>query len=149
MSMPEQFQNEFRFVFFTPAGKYDETIAFYRDVMEFPINGGFGEQPEQMRGTYVQAAGAVLEIISDPDEGPFLGRVLERGTHFRPAQGGYFLIEVENVDVLYRRLLDSGVHLHRTIADWPWGFRDFMIQDPCGNVLCLFSRRSSESVGNA
>jgi predicted enzyme related to lactoylglutathione lyase len=142
MSASETFQNEFRFVFFTPPGKYDETVAFYRDVMQFRLNGGFGERPEQMRGTYVQAANAVLEIISDPEESPFMGRVLERGQAFRAAQGGYILIEVENVDEIYRRLLESGVHLHRTIADWPWGFRDFMIQDPCGNVLCLFSRRS-------
>ena len=149
MNANNPFQNEFRFVIFTSPAKYDETIAFYRDVMQFPITGGFGESAADMRGTYVQAAAAVFEIISDPQGSPFQRRVLTEGQTFQPAQGGYFLIEVENVDAMYRRLLDGGASIDETIADWPWGFRDFMIKDPCGNTLCLFSRRATGSVDQA
>ncbi len=140
MSTPDTFQNEFRFVFFSPVELYEATIAFYRDVMRFPLRGGFGEDPGQVRGTYIQAASGLIEIIADPEESALFSSVLESGQRFQAARGGYFLIEVHNVDEIYRRLVDQGAAIHRAVTDWPWGFRDFMIQDPCGNTLCLFSR---------
>lgn len=141
MSSVPQFQNEFRFVFFTPPHLYDATIAFYRDTLGFPINGGFGSSASEMRGSYVQAAKGIFEIISDPTEGDFFRAALEPGEAFQPAQGGYFLIEVENVDEMVERLSGSGAALTGSAKDWPWGFREFRVQDPCGNVICLFSRR--------
>lgn len=141
MSSTASFENEFRFVFFAPVEVFDATIAFYRDVLRFPILGGFGERAQEMRGIYVQAAKGVLEIIADPTDSEFKAKALQPGARFVPAQGGYFLIEVENVDGLYERLRAEGATLIQPITDWPWGFRDFKITDPCGNVLCLFSRR--------
>jgi predicted enzyme related to lactoylglutathione lyase len=141
MSDPAAFQNEFRYVFFAPPERFDETVAFYRDVLQLPILGGFGESPTEMRGTYVQAAKGVLEIIADPGESELKRQALGPGQSFQPAQGGYLLIEVESVEDLHRRLTQEGAPIRGAVTDWPWGFRDFRIQDPCGNTLCLFSRR--------
>lgn len=141
MSSDLTFQNEFRFVFFAPPDQYDAAIAFYRDVLGFPINGGFGSAADEMRGSYVRAARGIFEIISDPTEGDFLRLALAPGEVFQPARGGYFLVEVENVDELYDRLTSAGTVIARPLMDWPWGFREFRIQDPCGNTLSLFSRR--------
>lgn len=141
MTNASSFQNEFRFVFFAPVDKFEATIAFYRDVLQMPILGGFGESPQEMRGRYVQAAKGVFEIIADPSESAFKAKVLQPGEQFVPAKGGYFLIEVEDVDALYERLIGQGVPVFQEITNWPWNFRDFKVADPCGNILCLFSRR--------
>jgi hypothetical protein len=44
------------------------------------------------------------------------------------------------VDALSRCVERARVPLLQEVRDWPWLFRDFKVQDPCGNVVCCFSR---------
>ncbi len=45
---------EFRYVFYAPRERYEDTLAFYRDVLGLPIVGGFSH------GTYFQASMGVI-----------------------------------------------------------------------------------------
>jgi len=137
-------QNEFRYVFFTPPDRFEQTVAFYRDQLGLPYKGGFGDSQSPMQGAYIQAAVGTIEIIADRQGSDLIRSVLTAGEKYHPPVGGYLLIEVENIDTLYTRLVEQKATFHQPIHNWPWGFRDFKIQDPCGNTVCLFSRVTIE-----
>jgi len=141
MSETPRFENEFRFVFFPPLDQYEAVISFYRDTLHLPVLGGFGASPDEMRGTYIQAAKGVLEIVADPTNSAFRQQAFSTGERYEPAHGGYLLIEVPNVEELYQQVSVQGVEIQQSMQDWPWGFRDFKVIDPAGNMVCLFSRR--------
>jgi predicted enzyme related to lactoylglutathione lyase len=50
------------------------------------------------------------------------------------------LIEVPNVDESAEQVRRRGATFLQEVRDWPWRFRDFKLADPCGNIICLFSR---------
>ncbi len=132
-------QGEFRYVFFAPAMRFDETVAFYRDGLGLPIKGGFGGPEETTQGAYVQAGSGLIEIILDR-EGEMKSTVLPHGQDYTAPSGGYLLIEVDNVDQAYARATRQGIPIQQHLRTWPWGHRDFKVQDPCGTVVSLFSR---------
>lgn len=66
--------------------------------------------------------------------------LLEPDTSYQPYHGGFLLIEVEDLGTLQRRIEGKGRQLMQGPRDWGWRFRDFKVEDPCGNVLCFFIR---------
>ncbi len=136
------YRGEFRYVFYTGEDLYEATLAFYAHSLGFPLIGGFGEWDGQRYsdGTYYRASVGVIEVIAGggvDDLRPILTGTVEPYTASR---GGFLLIEVPDVDALAASVKRSGVRLLQEVRDWPWLFRDFKVRDPCGNVLCLFSR---------
>ncbi len=127
------YRGEFRYVFFAPLRLYDKTVAFYRDVLGFPMVGGFSH------GTYLQASTGVVEIIADPGKGELRDQVHGTG-EYRPPQGAWLLIEVPDLDSVYRASVEARAEVLHEPRNWPWLFRDFKVKDPCGNVVCLFRR---------
>jgi predicted enzyme related to lactoylglutathione lyase len=134
------FENEFRFVFFAPPEKYEATFAFYRDALGLPHTGGFGEDPAGMRGVFLQAAAATIEIITDPTDSFLRRQIMQPDQVYQPALGGHLLIEVEDVDSRFTQARAAGAPVIQPLTNWPWDFRDFKVADPCGNIVCLFSR---------
>jgi predicted enzyme related to lactoylglutathione lyase len=134
------YQGEFRYVFIAPLGKFIATINFYRDVLEFPIVGGFTPTRDSSRGVFFQAAKAIIEIIEDPGQSRLKTQILPPGEDYIPPTGGFFLFEVPDVDREFQRIHAAGAHIIQNIIDRPWGHSDFKLIDPCGNLLCLFSR---------
>ena len=133
------YRGEFRYVFYAPTPKYEATVDFYSRLLEFPVVGGFGDASSPGQGVYLKASVGVLEVIRS--EGSDLrDMLLERGQEFRPPTGGFLMIEVNDVDALHRRVAERGAEILQPPRDWPWKFRDFKTADPCGNILCLFSR---------
>ncbi len=138
------YRGEFRYVFYTGQDLYDATLAFYADALRFPVVGGFGDRRERgySDGTYFQASVGVIEVIAgggDDDLRPILTGSVEA---YDAPRGGFLLIEVPDVDTLAASVERSGVPLHQAVHDWPWRFRDFKVRDPCGNIVCCFSRLS-------
>lgn len=66
--------------------------------------------------------------------------LLKPDTSYQPYHGGFLLIEVEDLETLQRRIEGTGRQLMQEPRDWGWRFRDFKVEDPCGNVLCFFIR---------
>lgn len=111
---------EFRFYYFTPA--YDETVAFYRDVLQFEVLRSWDRAEE--RGTIFRAPNGegLIEI--------------EHGDR-APAIHGGFYIEVDDVDGWYGRLRDRApVIAAPTVTSY--GHRNFKLHDPNGIELGFF-----------
>ena len=125
---------EFRYVFYTAFDKYEPTISFYRDVLELPITGGFSH------GTYFQASTGVIEVIQATGPHDLRDMLLAPNQRYQPPKGGFLLIEDRDLQALRRRVEQADATVVQDIPDWPWLFRDFKVVDPCGNVLCFFSR---------
>jgi catechol 2,3-dioxygenase-like lactoylglutathione lyase family enzyme len=48
-------------------------------------------------------------------------------------------IEVDDVDLIYRRLKKAGLEIVYDITDEPWGVRRFYTRDPFGNVVNILA----------
>jgi catechol 2,3-dioxygenase-like lactoylglutathione lyase family enzyme len=136
------YRGEFRYVFYTGDDLYDPTLDFYARVLDLPVVGGFGvrHQHGYSDGTYLAASVGVIEVIAgggDDDLRPILTGAVEP---YAPPRGGFLLIEVRDVDALAASVQRSGTRMLQALRDWPWLFRDFKVRDPCGNVVCCFSR---------
>jgi lactoylglutathione lyase len=93
-------------------------------------------------GPYIQArSGAVRIGICDQS-------TLPGDHHFSPAAlqgrkgiGTEIVLEVENLDAFYERVVKSGYGIREELAKRPWGLRDFRLVDPDGYYLRITERR--------
>lgn len=127
-------EGQFRFAYFT--GKYEETVAFYRDGLELYVleewDHGGGD-----RGTLLLAASGIIEVLALPAHG-----ALAHQWDTRTPQGAFMAIEVEDVDACYVTIKQKQLPITREIADQSWGHRSFCATEPNGLTLYLFSERN-------
>lgn len=114
--------SEFRFYFYTP--RYEETVRFYKDELEFAIFRQWDRTAED-RGT----------IFHSPNHKGFIE--VEFGA-VTPAIAGGFYIEVEDLESRYDRLLQRGVIPHKEIGITSYGHRNFKVLDPNGIEVAFF-----------
>jgi catechol 2,3-dioxygenase-like lactoylglutathione lyase family enzyme len=121
---------QFRFSYFTQ--DYDATVAFYRDGLGFPVVESWDRDPED-RGTLFGAASGLVEILKRPESGD--------SSHLwdkRPPQGAFMVIEVEDVDKTYRKVVEKGLPIQQELTTQAWGHRSFCIREPNGLTLYFF-----------
>jgi catechol 2,3-dioxygenase-like lactoylglutathione lyase family enzyme len=122
---------QFRFGYFTP--KYEATIAFYRDGLEFPIVEAWDRTADDL-GTLFGAASGIIEVVALPPSG--------QSDHLwdkRSAQGAFMVIEMENLAALYQRAIAKGLPIQQELKNQEWGHRSFCLQEPNGLTLYFFS----------
>ena len=51
------------------------------------------------------------------------------------------VIEVADVDAVYRRVVAAGLPIQHELANNAWGHRSFCVQEPNGITLYLYSGR--------
>lgn len=56
-------------------------------------------------------------------------------------------IRVHDAKALFGEHTRSGVEFHRTIADMPWGFKEFVVKDLDGRLLCFGEPAEGEDYG--
>ncbi|MGH7822209.1 MAG: VOC family protein [Candidatus Binatia bacterium] len=125
-------QGEFRFTYFS--AEYDGTVAFYRDTLELALLESWDRGPDD-RGTLFAAAAGIIEVLVRPRGGD--------SSHFwdeRPPQGAFMVIEVDDVDETYRRVVGKGVPIQQQLTTQAWGHRSFCIREPNGLTLYFFSK---------
>ena len=122
---------QFRCSFF--ARDYESTVAFYRDGLELPITETWDRGPDD-RGTLFAAASGLIEAMALPQQ-----RDDESVWDYRPPQGVFIVIEVEDVDSSYRRALEKKLPIKEELRDQDWGHRSFRVSDPNGITLYFFS----------
>lgn len=106
---------------------YDGTVAFYRDVLGFPVHEVW-DDPDG-RGTLLLAATAgLIEVIEDSPDHPA-----------EAPRGVTVSIEVPDVDTSHARLAAAGATITEPIGDRPWGHRNVGLRDPNGLDLVLFT----------
>ena len=107
-------QPEFRFYYFTP--RYEETVAFYRDILGFEIDRSW-DRPNDERGT----------VFRSPNG---LGLIEIESGHKPPSIAGGFYIEVPDVDHWYDRVRRAGAPVRKKLGDTNYGHRNFKTVDP-------------------
>ncbi|HEX8254070.1 MAG TPA: VOC family protein [Thermoanaerobaculia bacterium] len=113
---------EFRFYYFTSA--YDETVAFYRDVLRFPVYRSWDRDGGD-RGTIFSVPGAsgLIEIEAGEE---------------RPSIHGGFYIETADVDARFDELRRAGAPIVKELGDTSYRHRNFRTVDPSGIELTFF-----------
>lgn len=123
---------EFRYYYFT--SRYDETVAFYRDVLGFAVYREWSRPDD--RGTIFRApAGRGLIEI-------------EAGTTL-PASAGGLYIEVADVDDWHERLRGRGAPIHAPLRNTSYGHRSFKTVDPSGLEVAFFSYLPPGALGGS
>jgi catechol 2,3-dioxygenase-like lactoylglutathione lyase family enzyme len=124
-------RGQFRFSYFTP--DYETTVAFYRDSLGLPVIETWEHNPED-RGTLFGAASWLIEVLTRPESGD--------SSHFwdeRPSQGAFMMIEAEDVERVYRRVIEKNLPIQRELTTQTWGHRSFCVREPNGLTLYYFS----------
>ncbi len=130
----QDYRAEFRYVFYAAPGRYDETVRFYHETLEFPIVGGF------TNGTYIQCGVAIVEIIDGAVVDDFQRKMMHGASAYSPPRGGFLVIEVSDLEGTYRHLQDANATILIEPTDYSWRFRQITALDPSGNLLSLFCR---------
>ena len=103
-----------------------------------------GFQCDSEAGPYIRAVSGAVRI-------GIIGQSTLPGTHhFRSEAlkgqkgvGTEIVLEVENVDALYERVVKSGYEIREELMKRPWGLRDFRIVDPDGYYLRITERAAA------
>jgi catechol 2,3-dioxygenase-like lactoylglutathione lyase family enzyme len=122
---------QFRFSYFTP--EYETTVAFYRDVLRLAVVESWDRNPDD-RGTLFAAASGMIEVLARPKSG--------ESSHLwddRPPQGAFMVIEVPDVERVYREWAARRVPIQQELTTQPWGHRGFCLREPNGLTLYVFS----------
>jgi catechol 2,3-dioxygenase-like lactoylglutathione lyase family enzyme len=128
---------EFRYVYYADA--YDDSVAFYRDMLGANQVDGWEGGPDN-RGAIFAVGGGFIEVIAVPPR-EWLGELgRPRGELRGPVDAGWLLIEVDDVDAFHQRLRESGAKIVEQPRDLSWGHRDFGVREPGGLTLYFFSR---------
>ena len=111
----------------------DASLAFYTNVLGFRVEHAAPDYAAVRNGAALFGLG--------------LARGLPAGHHFsqqalqqQKGVGAEIVLEVADVDGLYRLVLASGHQVASPLQDRPWGARDFRIIDPDGYYLRITSR---------
>ena len=105
--------------------KWDESLAFYRDIIGFPVffaDADMGWAQFDLGGTYL---GLERCDPGDEESRQLVGRFA--GTS----------IEVEDIEAVYKSLSEKGVKFQGVPETQPWGGILAHFEDPDGNVLTL------------
>lgn len=102
-----------------------ETAVFYRDKLGFNIDFLYGEPPQHggvSRGDWT-GSGAVLQLSQRPSDQPIV-------------PSGYLYIFVgHDIDNLHDQYQANGVTIRSAPQSYPWGLREFTIEDNNGHIL--------------
>ena len=55
--------------------------------------------------------------------------------------GLYIYLSVDDVDSIYKEVLEKGLKPSSEPRDWPWGNREFVLRDPDGYKLVFFQKK--------
>ena len=124
-------RGQFRFSYFSP--DYDATVAFYRDGLGLPVVKSWDRNPED-RGTLLGAASGLIEILKRPEGGDSSHLCDERSP-----QGAFMVIEVEDVELMYRQVIEKGLPIQQKLTTQAWDHRSFCVWEPNGLTLYFFS----------
>ncbi len=113
---------EFRFYYFTPA--YDETVAFYRDLLRLAVYRSWDREGGDRGTIFIAPNGRGLIEI-------------EAGAELPSISGGFY-IEVADVDGWYARLREAGAPMWKPLGDTDYGHRNFKVVDPSGLEVTFF-----------
>jgi len=117
---------EFRFSFFTQ--KYNETIKFYKDILQLPVVGNWNRGFNDSGHLFKAASGHIVVLQSATKQ-------------VEPLVDAVLLIQVENIEKQYMFCKDQGIEIIQEIQKREWGDKDFKVVDPNRLILGFYSRK--------
>ena len=109
---------------------FDASLAFYRDVIRLEV---VEEWTDAGHGAILSAGGpARVELIDLPE------RALRVDT-----ESLFIGLQVPAIDGLYDRAKAAGHEIVREPADRPWGGRGFVVRDPNGVAINIYTAYGS------
>ena len=114
-----------QFVVVITTAAFDASLAFYRDVIGLEV---VEEWTDAGHGAVLSAGGpARVELIDLPDRA-------------RVDTDSLFIgLQVRAIEGLYERAKAAGHEIVREPADRPWGGRGFVVRDPNGVALNIYT----------
>jgi uncharacterized glyoxalase superfamily protein PhnB len=123
---------------FLPHTDADAALAFYRDTLGFEVRNDVGY--DQMRWLTVGPADqpTTSVVLHPPAVDPGLTDDERRTILELIAKGSYgstLTLATDDLDGLFKRLVDSGADVLQEPTDQPYGVRDCAFRDPTGNLI--------------
>ena len=123
---------------FLPHTDAEAALVFYRDTLGFELRKDVGY--EGMRWLTVGPVGqpdtsvvlhppAVDPGITD-DERRTILELIAKGSY-----GSALMLATDDLDGVFKRLVDAGADVLQEPTDQPWGVRDCAFRDPTGNLV--------------
>jgi catechol 2,3-dioxygenase-like lactoylglutathione lyase family enzyme len=103
------------------------TLTYYQDKLGFATQFLYGEPPHYARAIRDGRSIFFRNIQAGPTHDPEKYREEWLDTY----------IIVEQIDTLYAEYLSKEVTMAREIGSMPWAFREFVIKDCDGRLLCF------------
>lgn len=114
-----------QFVVVITTGAFDASLAFYRDVIGLEV---VEEWTDAGHGAVLSAGGpARVELIDLPER----ARV--------DTESMFIGLQVGTIEGLYERATAAGHEIIREPADRPWGGRGFVVRDPNGVAINIYT----------
>ena len=107
---------------------YRKSFEFYHDILGLKLSTSW--QRKDSWGALFSAGTGIVEIIWYPS-----GEKLEDCNYVMKRRKFSIDFEVNDIEILQKRLTDIGVEIIEDLQDVPWGFKLFSIADPDGIVI--------------
>ena len=112
----------------------DAAIAFYTGVLGFDLVREDPAYSSLRRGEAILGLGPVSKL---PSKGGYFTRDI---AELRRGLGVEIVLEVDDLDAYYARVLASGHPISEPLRERPWELRDFRVVDPDGYYLRITSQ---------
>lgn len=132
---------------FLPHTDADGALAFYRDTLGFEVRNDVGYEgmrwltvgPPNQPGTAIVLHPPAVDPGLTDDERRVVLELIAKGSY-----GAALTLGTDDLDGLFKKLVDSGADVLQEPTDQPYGVRDCAFRDPTGNLLRINEVRSNE-----
>jgi uncharacterized glyoxalase superfamily protein PhnB len=123
---------------FLPHTDPEASLTFFRDTLGFEVRNDVGYQgmrwitvgpPDQPETSIVLHPPAAEPGITD-DERRTILELIAKGSY-----GSAVTLATDELDGVFKRLVDSGADVLQEPTDQPYGVRDCAFRDPTGNLI--------------
>jgi uncharacterized glyoxalase superfamily protein PhnB len=117
----------------------EEALGFYVGQLGFSVEG----DPQHQNVSVVRGdARLMLEGTADFYGDAYNAAIRQRLGSVSPHA---LYMEADDLEELYRALQAAGTPIVDPLADRPWGQAEFTVEDPAGNWLTFWKKRSPEA----
>jgi catechol 2,3-dioxygenase-like lactoylglutathione lyase family enzyme len=115
----------------------EESLAFYRDVLEFEVRSDVGQGrmrwitvgPAGQPGTSILLAPPAADPGITEDERRTLTEMMAKGTY------GWILLATPDLDGTFEKVQARDAEVVQEPTEQPYGIRDCAFRDPAGNLV--------------
>jgi catechol 2,3-dioxygenase-like lactoylglutathione lyase family enzyme len=122
---------------FLPHTDPDASLAFYRDLLGFELQGDVGQGAMRWLTLVSPAQPDVRLVLTPPAADPGVTEDERRTIAELMAKGAYqsIILATHDLDGTFERLAAADAEVASEPAEQPWGVRDCAFRDPAGNMV--------------